>query len=97
MVWTLKVVSSRRVLPRLTCFARGGHKWSHVMDASGSITYCERCGRLRTPDRHRPTSTIRPMETSDTSRLCVTNRAPTRSMTESSVLQNGPVFERIPL
>ena len=47
MVWTLRVVSSRRVLPRLTCFARGGHKWSHVMDASGSITYCERCGRLR--------------------------------------------------
>ena len=34
------------MLAQLACLARGGHRWTRVMDASGSVVFCERCGRL---------------------------------------------------
>lgn len=32
---------------RLPCLLRGGHAWSTVRDAHGSVTTCTRCGRHR--------------------------------------------------
>ena len=42
----VQLVSFARVLARFACLARGGHRWTRVMDSSGSFTYCERCGEL---------------------------------------------------
>jgi hypothetical protein len=41
------LVSFASVRARLTCLARGGHRWETISDSGGSIVVCARCGRQR--------------------------------------------------